>query len=286
MKIGLIFFPVRPQFLAPAARRADELGYESVWIPEHLLFPTKIESKYPYDPTLGPPLPSTPLFDPLITLSYVAAQTKRIRLGTGIYILPLRHPVLVAKYIATLDALSEGRVVLSVGAGWLKEEFDAIEAPFDKRGSRMEEGIQIMRRLWTEQRIAHQGRFYRFEETGFEPKPPRGCVPILIGGESSMALKRAARFGDGWQGLDHMPEAAAPFIKELLALRGENQAPFEITIGHPSVPSLDDLRRYRDVGVDRVTTKVRFLGGGGKTIEATLDGLQRFAETVMGRLEA
>ena len=101
-----------------------------------------------------------------------------------------------------------------------------------------------------------------------------------------MALKRAARFGDGWQGLDHMPEAAAPFIKELLALRGENQAPFEITIGHPSVPSLDDLRRYRDVGVDRVTTKVRFLGGGGKTIEATLDGLQRFAETVMGRLEA
>lgn len=195
MKIGLSFFPVRPSFLLPIARRADELGYDSVWISEHLVFPTEIASQYPYDAAVGAPLSATPLFDPLVTLSYLAAQTRTIQLGTAIYILALRHPVMTAKLVATLDALSGGRVILGVGAGWLREEFDAVGAPWDRRGPRMDECVDIMRRLWSEPHVAHHGEFYHFENMCFEPKPERAPVPILIGGESPAALRRAAQRG-------------------------------------------------------------------------------------------
>ena len=138
MKIGLIFFPVRPQLMVPIARHADELGFDSLWLGEHLLFPVKIASQYPYDTSLGPPLTTTPLFDPLITFAYIAGQTKRIQMGTSNYVAPLRHPIVVAKLVATLDALSGGRFILGAGVGWEKEEFDAIGAPgsIAARGSR------------------------------------------------------------------------------------------------------------------------------------------------------
>jgi probable F420-dependent oxidoreductase len=287
MKIGLVFFPARPQFMVPISRHADELGYDSVWLGEHLLFPVKIASQYPYDPSgsLGPPLTTTPLFDPLITFAYIAGQTKKIQLGTSIYIAPLRHPIVVAKLVATLDALSGGRFILGTGVGWEKEEYDAIEAPWEHRGSRLEEMIEIMRRLWTEGRVAHKGKYYHFEETGFEPKPARAPVPILMGGESPVALKRAARFGDGWFGVRHTPESAAAIIKRLRALRGRD-GPFEIVVEPvPAPPTLDDMRRFRDAGVDRLTFNPKVVAGGQKTLQACLDGLSRFAETVMNRID-
>jgi probable F420-dependent oxidoreductase len=287
MKIGLTFFPVRPQFMVPIARHADELGFDSLWLGEHLLFPVKIASQYPYDPTgtLGPPLTTTPLFDPLITFAYIAGQTKRIQMGTSVYIAPLRHPIVVAKLVATLDALSGGRFILGAGVGWEKEEFDAIGAPWEHRGSRLEEMIEIMRRLWTEERVAHKGKYYQFEETGFEPKPARAPVPILMGGETPIALKRAARIGDGWFGVRHTVESATAIIKQLRALR-ESDAPFEIMMEPvPSPPTLDDIRRFRDAGVDRLTFMPKVLAGGQKTLQASLDGLSRFAETVLSRIE-
>ena len=287
MKISLTFFPVRPQFMLPIARHADELGYDSVWMGEHLLFPVKIASRYPYDPTgsLGQPLTTTPLFDPLITLAYIAGQTKRIQLGTSIYLAPLRHPIVVAKLVATLDVLSGGRFILGTGVGWVKEEFDAIGAPFEHRGSRLEEMIDIMRRLWTEERVAYHGKYYRFEETGFEPKPTRAPVPILMGGETPVALRRAARLGDGWFGVRHTPESAAMIVKELRALRGSDRA-FEIMMEPASSPpTLDDVRRFQDAGVDRLTFNPRALAGGQKTLQASLDGVSRFAETVMSRMD-
>jgi len=284
MKVGLVFFPARPQFLVPIARHADELGYESLWLGEHLLFPVKIASTYPYDASVGPPLTTTPLFDPLITFAYIAAQTKRIQMGTSIYIAPLRHPIVVAKLVATLDALSGGRFILGTGVGWQKEEFDAIEAHWEHRGSRLEEMIEIMRRLWTEQRIVHSGKYYHFEETGFEPKPARAPVPILMGGETPVALKRAAQLGDGWFGLRHNPESAAAIIKRLRDLRSRN-GPFEITIeAAPAPPTLDDIRRFRDAGVDRLIFNPKAVAGGQKTLQASLDGLSRFAEAVMSRI--
>lgn len=286
MKIGLNAWPVHPKFLLPTARRADELGYDSLWLGEHLVFPTTIHSKYPYDSKLAPPLPSTPLYDPLVTLSYVAAQTKNLQLATGVYVLPLRHPMIVAKLVATLDALSDGRVIFGIGSGWLKEEFDAIGATWEQRGARMNEMIEILRRLWTEEKVAYQGRFYQFDEVSFEPKPARKPVPIMIGGETPPALKRAARCGDGWYGTFHAPETAAERVRELRAMV-EDGRPFNITVFTTAnaVPGLDDVRRYRDAGVDRITFHARNLAGGTKTVEATLEGLERFAETVMYRVD-
>lgn len=285
MKIGLIFFPVRPQLMVPIARHADELGFDSLWLGEHLLFPVKIASQYPYDTSLGPPLTTTPLFDPLITFAYIAGQTKRIQMGTSVYVAPLRHPIVVAKLVATLDALSGGRFILGAGVGWEKEEFDAIGAPWEHRGSRLEEMIEIMRRLWTEERIAHKGKYYQFEEMGFEPKPARTPVPILMGGETPVALKRAARIGDGWFGVRHTVESATAIIKQLRALR-DSDAPFEIMM-QPVVapPTLDDIRRFRDAGVDRLAFNPKALAGDKKTLQASLDGLSRFAETVLSRID-
>jgi probable F420-dependent oxidoreductase len=279
MKIGLSFFPVRPSFLLPIAQRADELGYDSVWISEHLVFPSEVASRYPYDPAVGPPSPSTPLFDPLLTLAHLAALTQRIQLGTAVYVLPLRHPVVAAKLAATLDVLSGGRAILGVGAGWLEEEFDVIGAPWDHRGSRMEESLQIMRRLWTEPRVAHQGDFYSFDEVGFEPKPARAPVPILIGGETPAALGRAARCGDGWIGLRHTPESAAARVRELGAMRASDR-PLEISVESETVPSPDDMRRFADAGVSRLILNARLLAGGAKTLDAALDGLERLAEAM------
>lgn len=283
MKIGLTFFPVRHEWLLPVAQRADMLGYESLWIPEHLAIPAQIDSQYPYNPSLSPPLPTTPLYDPIVTLAFLGAQTRKIKLGTGIYVLPLRHPIITAKIVATLDVLTKGRVLLGVGAGWLKEEFDAVDVPWQSRGSRMEESIQIMRRLWSESLIEHEGKSYRFNELGFEPKPT-APIPILVGGESPAALKRAANYGDGWLGMYHSPESAALRVEELKLLRDSDARPLEISVGQDRVPSLDEILRFRDAGVDRLVIIGKLLWEGGKTLESKLDGLNRFAENILAKV--
>lgn len=279
MKIGLSFFPVRLSFLLPMAERADALGFDSIWISEHLVFPTRIESSYPYDPTVGAPLATTPLLDPLLVLSHVAAHTSRIRLGTAIYLLALRHPVIAARLIATLDALAPGRILLGVGAGWLKEEFEVVDVPWHERGPRLDEGIEVMRRLWGEPIVAHKGRHFRFDEVGFEPKPMDGAVPILVGGESPAALRRAARIGDGWLGLRHSPESAGRRVVELADLRG-GHPPLEITVEAECLPDEQLVERYRKAGVDRLIINARLLARGHKSIEAALDGLGQLAHNL------
>jgi probable F420-dependent oxidoreductase len=279
MKFGLTFFPVRPQFLVPIAQHADQLGYDSINIGEHLVFPVKIESKYPYA-DLGPPLTNTPLFDPLLTFAYVAGQTKQIKMCTSVYVAPLRPAVVVAKLVATLDALSGGRFLFGMGVGWEKEEYDAIDAPWEHRGARMEEMIHICRRLWSEDIVEHKGKFYQFEAMGFEPKPVRKSVPILLGGETPVAIKRAARLGDGWFGVSHTVESAAARVKELRSLRGKDDN-FEITVDPPGIPTLDDVKRFRDAGVHRLVINPKILTGGQKTLQASLDGLSKFADAVM-----
>jgi probable F420-dependent oxidoreductase len=284
MKIGLNFFPINPKFLVPLACRADELGYESIWLGEHVVLPGRIASRHPYAPELGPPLPETSLYDPLITLGFIAAQTKRLKLGTGIYLLALRHPIMAARLVATTDLLSGGRMLLGTGVGWLREEFAVQDVPWEHRGSRMEECIEVMRRLWIEDRVEHRGRFYAFDEVGFAPKPFNGTVPVLVGGETPIALRRAARVADGWFGVTHTPESAAATIATLRKLR-ENATPLEITVASEEIPTLDEVRRFRDAGVDRLTFVGRLLSGGQRTVEAMLDGLERFADNVIHRLE-
>ena len=287
MKIGLTFFPTRPQFMVPMAKRADELGFESIWVPEHLVFPTKVTSQYPYNPEAGPPLPTTPLFDPLIALTYVAAVTSRVQLGTGVYILPLRHPIITARAVASLDVLSQGRVLLGIGVGWLKEELEAVDSDFENRGPRTDEIVEVMRRLWTEPTVAHDGKFYSFPEVGFEPKPVRSPVPILVGGETGPALRRAARIGDGWFGMGHTPDKVRDRVRHLQSLRedaGRGGEPLEITVQCAVPPTVENFRKYEDAGVDRVTLSARSFATKGRTVESSVAGLEEFAGEVLSKL--
>jgi probable F420-dependent oxidoreductase len=280
MKVGISLFRLRPEQLAPVARRAEGLGFESVWVAEHLVFPTRFTSRYPYAPDGVPPIrPDSPLLDPLIVLTHVAAATRTIRLGTNVYLLPLRHPIAVARMATTVDVLSGGRLTLGVGIGWLEEEFRAAGVDFASRAGRTRESVRALRVLWTEPEPAFEGRHVAFGPVRFEPKPvQKPHPPIVLGGESEAALRRAAAVGDGWYGVGHTPETAGPQIARLHALRdeaGRGALPFECTVS-AGVPTLSraDLRRFADAGVDRV---VCVPWSRGREAE---DGLARLADAV------
>ena len=281
MKVGIPLFMLRHDQLVPVAKRAEELGFESVWAAEHLVFPPVFRSRYPYTEDGVPPInPATPLLDPLMVLAQIAAVTTRIRLGTNIYLLPLRHPLVTARLGVTLDVLSNGRFSLGVGVGWLEEEFTAAGVDFARRGALLRECVRALRTLWTESDPEFHGRTFSFGPVKFEPKPvQRPHPPILVGGESEAALKRAAEVGDGWYGVRHTPDSVVPVLaklKELRAAAGREHLPFEVTVG-PSAASLDRdaLARFADAGVDRVVslpwTRAR----------EAMDAMERFAEKIL-----
>jgi len=257
MKIGVPLFLLRPEHMVSVAVRAEALGFESVWLPEHLVFPIRIESRYPYAADgIAPITPKTPLLDPFVVLAQVAARTTRIRVGTNIYLLPLRHPLETARTAVTLDLLSGGRLSLGVGAGWLQEEFEAVGIDFHSRAGRLREGVRVLRALWTEDEPQFHGRYFSFGPVKFEPKPvQKPHPPILFGGESSAALKRAAVLGDGWYGVRHTPATAAQQVTTLrarLATAGRSTVPFEITVSCDVPLTREDVGRYADVGVHRL----------------------------------
>lgn len=281
MKFGLSVWPARPKLLIPLTQKAEQVGFESIWLGEHVAFPSKIETKYPYA-EVEPPLPTTPLYDSLVLFSHLAALTTKINLGTSIYILPLRHALNIARQLVTLDAVSGGRVLFGVGAGWLREEMVALGVDFATRGRRTEEILTVLRRLWSEPRITHDGEFYPFKEIGFEPKPVKGTIPILLGGETDLALKRAAKFGDGWIGVYSDPERAAALVAKLMQLRADTERaaePLEITITCPELPSADQVKRYADAGVHRLSL-AHHLFATDRNIETTLSNVEQFAATV------
>ncbi len=259
MKIGIPLFRLRHTQLVAVAKRAEECGFESVWVPEHLVLPTRFESRYPYSEDGRPPVePDASLLDPLILLTHIAAATSRIRLGTNIFILPLRHPLVTARMAMSLDVLSGGRLSLGIGVGWLEEEFRAAGVDFQTRGGRTRECVMALKALWTQHEPEFHGRFFEFGPLKFEPKPVQAPhPPILFGGETETALRRAAAVGDGWFGVAHDPESAKQRVAKLRALlaeAGREGEAFEVTVGHKGRPLDEDvLRKYADAGVDRVT---------------------------------
>lgn len=280
MHVGVPLFMLRPEQMADVAVRAEALGFESVWVAEHLVFPSVIRSRYPYAAEGVPPInPATPLLDPLLVLMQVAARTQRIRLGTNVYILPLRHPIAVARMVGTLDVLSGGRVSFGVGLGWLAEEFAAVGIDFAGRAGRGREAIRALRALWTEEEPSFEGRSVRFGPLRFEPKPAqRPHPPILVGGESRAALKRAAELGDGWYGVGHTPDTAARQIdalRELLAACGREGARFDFTLSHKGELSRDDVARYAEIGVSRVVSLP------WRRAREAEEGLERLADRVL-----
>jgi probable F420-dependent oxidoreductase len=255
MKFGLAMFGVSPRHYVEVARSAEEVGFESIWVPEHLVLPTTMSPAYPYSVDGLPPVTSTtPMFDPWVLLGAVAATTTALRLATYVYILPLRHPFVTARSLVTLDRVSGGRVTLGAGAGWLPEEFSAAGQSFGDRGRRMEETIPLLRRLWSEPAVEHHGEFFDFEPVAFEPKPlQRPSIPIELGGHSRPALRRAGRLGDGWievgSGDAETFAARLRVVLEARAESGHDRAPFEVSTGLAT--DVDRVHRYEDLGATR-----------------------------------
>ena len=258
MKFGVALARTRPELFAEAAVAADELGFESVWLSDHLVFPMAMAGS-PHDPAAGeaahPPVPpTTPVFDVGAMLTHLAARTTRIRLGTFVYLLAIRHPFVAARTFATADVLSDGRIEVGVGAGWLRSEWTAAGLDPAGRGARLDEAIEVCRRLWSEPQVAHDGDHWRWDAVAFEPKPVQARLPVLVGGESSAALRRAARLGDGWIGMDHGPADAAERVRQLRSAEravARTGPPCSVTIGG-TVDALEDLAAYESAGVDRL----------------------------------
>ncbi len=202
MKFGLQLPSAQPGASSDAilsvAKRAEELGLDSVWMFDHLFTPSGLESKYPYSRDGSYPLtPNDPFFDPLGLFGVLASATQRVQMGTAVLIAAYRHPIVLAKVITTIENFAPGRILLGLGAGWMREEFEAVGLTRDRRGARLTEYITALRQLWSGQPTSFDGEFYSWGEAGFLPAPTQP-IPIIVGGHADAALKRAATVGDGW----------------------------------------------------------------------------------------
>ena len=279
MKFGIALARLNPVFHLEATLEAERLGFESVWMSDHLAFSVDMSGSPHPGEDLPPVPPSTPVYDAFAYLCFLAARTSRIRLGTNVYLLGLRHPFVAARAVQTLDLLSEGRAELGIGAGWLRQEWTAAGLDPSTRGRRLDEALAVCKRLWSEEVVEHHGEFFDFEPVMFEPKPvQKPWPPIHVGGESEAALRRAARDADGWYGLAHEVETAAALVKRVHQLRresGSEQDRFEVTLGgQPRDP--DDVKRWEDAGVDRLV-----VAPWRRSPEAS-ESLRRYAELVFG----
>ncbi|WP_327002641.1 TIGR03619 family F420-dependent LLM class oxidoreductase [Dactylosporangium sp. NBC_01737] len=260
MRFGVNLGLLHPAVWSDVAVAADELGFESVWIPEHLVFTTDMaDSAYPGAADGAPPVPpDTPLFDAPTFLAAIAARTHRIKLGTYVYLFGLRHPIIAARAFGTLDWISGGRALVGVGAGWLAAEWRAVELEFGSRGKRLDEAIEVAKRLWTEPVVDHHGRFYSFDNVVFAPKPvAQPHPPLLAGGEGAASLRRAVRLCDGWISMPHTLESATPQIEALheqLELAGRDPAEFQTTVSAFGAPPAE-IERFAALGVHRLIVR-------------------------------
>ncbi len=286
MKFGIMYANVgpfgQPEGLLNLARTADEVGIESLWTVEHVVVPVGYTSPYPYSPTGKMPGPeNSPIPDPLLSLAFAAAVTRRVKLGTGILILPQRHPAYVAKEVATLDVLSGGRALLGIGIGWLREEFETLGIPFEERAARTDEAVRALRSLWSREPKPFDGKFYRWGAVESNPKPiqPKG-VPIIVGGHVEAAARRAARLGDGFFPARGDLQSLPPLLDALRAeckRNGRNPAEVEISTGGGRV-DLDSVKRYQDLGVHRLV-----MGPPAFDPEGVRRELTRFADQVISK---
>jgi probable F420-dependent oxidoreductase len=259
MKFGLMYANAGPfafpHMLTHLATTAERVGVESIWTVEHVVIPVGYRSTYPYDPSGKIPAPEQmPIPDPLIALAYAAAITQTLRLATGILILPQRHPLYVAKEVATLDVLSNGRVILGIGVGWLEEEFDALALAFADRAARTAECVRAIRSLWKDEAEPFSGKFFRWGKLESHPKPvQKPGVPIVVGGHTELAARRAARYGDGFfPGVtdDEKLKWLLGILRDECQRLGRDPASIEVTSGR-AAPTADSVKHLQDLGVSR-----------------------------------
>jgi probable F420-dependent oxidoreductase len=260
MDIGYFGLGIGPltasDWIKPVATAAERLGFASIWAPEHVILLEEYSSKYPYSAGEFPLPTDTPFADPFTTLAFAAACTSKIKIATGICLVPEHNPLVLAKTVATLDRLSDGRVILGVGIGWLAEEFQALGISFERRAQRTREYIDVMRKLWIEPKCSYHGEFVSFPQVQSFPKPFKGTVPVWFGGETPPALRRVGEYGDGWIGFNLLPDEAAAKIKrieEILKASGRRRSDVHLAVSPYAKPvNTDDLKRYRDAGADEV----------------------------------
>jgi len=195
------------QYIHTTARMAEELGFDSVWIPDHIVVPRAVEERY------GPVY-----YDAITVLAYLAGITDRVLLGTTVLVIPYRHPLVLAKQVASIDQLSEGRLVLGVGVGWSEAEFQVLKLPFAQRGYRTDEALRLMQTVWTQDTPEFTGTYHTFSDILFQPKPRQTPVPIWIGGNSRAALRRTAEFATGWHPIDLPPATLQEGVQTLRTL--------------------------------------------------------------------
>jgi probable F420-dependent oxidoreductase len=285
MKFGLAFassIAQEHEDSLEVCRRADAAGFESLWGGEHVIMPTSIESAYPYT-TDGkiPAEPETPIPDPLIWLAFAAAAAPGLRLGTCILIVPQRNPLILAKELATLDRLSGGRVELGLGVGWMKEEFDALGVPWERRGARNDEYIAAMRALWAGPHAEFHGEFVDFAPATCSPRPIQEHIPVLVGGDSEAAISRAVRLADGYfPGEGDIDRLAALIERLRLAAEKAGRDPAEIEVnamfGAQMTDPVAGVEQMREVGVGRIMVPAFFFAGPGG-----LDRLAAFGDDVI-----
>ncbi|MEM7469677.1 MAG: LLM class F420-dependent oxidoreductase [Pseudomonadota bacterium] len=275
MKFGLRYCNtgqyVDPIKAIELVQAGEEAGFESAWTVEHTVVPANYDSPYPYsaDGKMAGGNDAVPLPDPLIWMSYVASQTTTMKLATGIIILPQHNPVILAKQIATLDHLSNGRVLFGIGVGWLEEEFTALGVPFEKRGERTDEYVAAMRALWSEEKPNFSGKYTSFKDAYCRPQPIQDSIPVIVGGHSKAAAKRAGRLGDGYFPAREAPQNLIELARRTAADNDRDPDELEITVSMPDDPSI--LKDYAKLGVARVLVPVTPLTGLNTSINGPED---------------
>ena len=294
-----------PEQLRNVAQRAEALGYDHVWVSDHIILPKKVDSFYPYaEDGVATFKPDEPYYEPLSALNFIAGCTQRVRLGTHVLIIPYRNPVLTAKILSTLDVLSGGRVILGAGVGWMEEQFQAMGLDtYKDRGAVTDEYLQVYKELWTKEDASFDGKYYQISDTGFEPKPvQKPHPPVWIGGHSGPAVRRAAKYGDGWMPIGLRPPAIlepeelagkiarlrkltveAGRAEDAVALTFSTGVVFNDAAGNSrswmqGTPDqiASDLRQYQDLGVSNFI--VNFQGG---TVPELQENMERFSREVI-----
>jgi probable F420-dependent oxidoreductase len=268
MKIGLFAMGIgaaaNPDVVRNVATTGERTGFATLWVGEHVVLFDRHDSKYPYSEGGKFPLAANAdWLDPFTALTFAAALTSKIRLATGVCLVPEHNPLVLAKVIASLDKLAKGRFAFGVGIGWLAEEFAAIGVPFERRAQRTREYIEVMRKLWSDGVASHHGEFVNFDNAGSYPKPPQGAkLPVIFGGESNPALRRVAEYGNGWFGFNLDPAETKERIgklEQLLNQNGRKLSDVELLVApYTKKITPDDLKRYRDLGISEVVMLASF----------------------------
>lgn len=288
MKFGIV--PINlgeftdPEVLTAFVQKAEALGYESVWTAEHVIIPKTYESVYPYSPSGKLAFKAdASIVDPLVALTFIASATTRLRLGTGVNILPQMNPLYLAKWASSIDHLSRGRLMLGLGIGWLQEEFAALGVTFEKRGRRSDEYLEALKAVWTGEEVNYQGEFVNWQGFMMRPKPAQvGGVPLVIGGVSKPAIRRTVQYGNGWyvigKDLDEYRTHMQALTEEC-ARQGRDQNELEITAYWDyHNQGLDSLAVYEELGVHRLLINVHALRESSPDV-----ALERFGNDVVAK---